>query len=90
MERWTFLVIAGPDGEPAQMRVLLRTGDDPAGWPAAQVALDGSDSPLDRRRHDYEAPEWQAAQLLDEATGGRRRGPARPGQGRSAIPASPA
>ncbi len=70
MERWTFLVIAGPDDEPAQIRVLLRNGDDPAGWPGAQVALDGSDVPLDDAVHDFEAPEWRAAQLLDGATGG--------------------
>jgi hypothetical protein len=72
MERWTFLVIAAPDGSPAQLRVLLRDGDDPAAWPAAQVGLDGSDVPVDEAAHDYEAPEWQAVQLL-EAVGGATR-----------------
>ena len=72
MERWTFLVIAGPDGSPAQLRVLLRDGDDPTAWPAAQVALDGSDVALDEVAHDYEAPEWQAVQLLDAAGGASR------------------
>jgi hypothetical protein len=70
MERWTFLVIAGPDEEPAQIRVLFRDGEDPSGWPGAQVALDGSEVPLDDVAHDYEAPEWQAAQLLDPSSGG--------------------
>jgi len=72
MERWTFLVIAGPDGSPTQLRVLLRDGDDPARWPAAQVGLDGSDLPVDDVAHDYEAPEWQAAQLLESAGGAAR------------------
>ena len=86
MERWTFLVIAGPDDEPAQIRVLLRSGDDPAAWPAAQIGLDGTDRPVDQAAHDYEAPEWKAAQLLDEADGQRRCGPTRPGQGPTAEP----
>ncbi len=75
MERWTFLVIAGPDGAATQIRVLLRAGDDPGGWPAAQIGLDGSDQPVDEVAHDYEAPEWKAVQLLDGTmgTGGAAR-----------------
>jgi len=72
MERWTFLVIAGPDEEPAQLRVRLRHGDDPAAWPTAQVAMDGTEVPTDDAAHDYEAPEWQAAQLLDGGGGAAR------------------
>jgi hypothetical protein len=70
MERWTFLVIAGPDDEPAQMRVILRAGDDSARWPAAQLSLDGTGVALDDAAHDYEAPEWQAVQLLDAGMDG--------------------
>jgi hypothetical protein len=69
MERWTYLVIAGPDGGAEQLRVVLRRGDDPATWPAAQIGIDGSDRPTDDRSHDYEAPEWKAAQLLDQGMG---------------------
>lgn len=70
MERWTYLVIAGPDEEPAQLRVLLRTGEDEAGWPAVQLGLDGAEVPVDQAPRDYEAPEWQAVQLLDSHTQG--------------------
>jgi hypothetical protein len=69
MERWTYLVIAGPAGEAAQVRVMLRAGEDPGAWPAAQIALDGSDQPVDQAAHDYEAPEWKVAQLLDQTMG---------------------
>ncbi len=72
MERWTFLVIAAPDGEPAQIRVRLRTGDDDAAWPTAQVALDGTEVPPDEVAHDYEAPEWKAAELLEGGGGAAR------------------
>ncbi len=75
MERWTFLMIAGPDGAATQLRVFLRAGDDPAAWPGAQLALDGTDMPVDDVAHDYEAPEWRAAQELDIGMGGG--GPAR-------------
>jgi hypothetical protein len=69
MERWTYLVIAGPDGGAAELRVLLRSGEEPAGWPAAQIGVDGTDRPVDAAAHDYEAPEWKAVQLLDEGMG---------------------
>jgi len=72
MERWTFLVIAAPDGSPAQLRVRLRVGDDPATWPTAQVALDGTEVTPDDAPHDYEAPEWKAAQLLEGGGGAAR------------------
>jgi len=72
MERWTFLVIAGPDEEPAQLRVRLRHGDDPTSWPTAQVAMDGTEVPADDATHDYEAPEWKAAQLLEGGGGAAR------------------
>ena len=70
MERWTFLMIAGPDGETAQIRILLRAGDDPSAWPAAQIAIDGTDVPVDDAAHDYEAPEWKATPELDAGMGG--------------------
>jgi hypothetical protein len=72
MERWTFLVIAAPDGSPAQLRVRLRAGDDPTAWPTAQVAMDGTEVPPDDTEHDYEAPEWRAAQLLEGGGGAAR------------------
>jgi hypothetical protein len=70
MERWTYLMIAGPDGATTQIRVILRAGDDPAAWPALQIGLDGAEVPLDEVAHDYEAPEWKAIQVLDEGMGG--------------------
>jgi len=69
MERWTYLVIAGPEGEPAQLRVVLRHGEDPDAWPVAQITMDGAVVAADRQPHDFEAPEWKAAQLLDAGTG---------------------
>ena len=70
MERWTFLVIAGPDGEAAQIRVCCA--------PARPGGLAGGPDRAGRHRpaasttaaHDYEAPEWKAVQLLDEGMGG--------------------
>ncbi len=70
MERWTYLVIAGPDEEPAQLRIMLRAGDDESAWPAAQLGLNGTEVPVDEAPRDYEAPEWQAIQLLDSHMGG--------------------
>lgn len=69
MERWTFLMIAGPDGSTHQIRILLRAGDDPTAWPALQIAMDGTEVPLDEVAHDYEAPEWKATQELDAGMG---------------------
>ena len=69
MERWTFLIIAGPDGSPIQIRVFFRTGDDPTAWPASQIAMDGTEVAVDDVAHDYEAPEWKAVQMLDAAPG---------------------
>jgi len=70
MERWTFLMIPGPDGAAIQIRVFLRAGDDPEAWPAAQVAMDGTEVTVDDVAHDYEAPEWKAVQELDAGMGG--------------------
>jgi hypothetical protein len=72
MERWTYLVIAGPDDRPSQLRVMLRDGEDASTWPAAQVGLDGRTVPVDQVAHDYEAPEWQAVQLLEPGGGAVR------------------
>ena len=69
MERWTFLVIADEAGEPAQLRVLLRAGADESAWPRAQVALDGTEVPVDDAPKDYEAPEWKALQLFTSGGG---------------------
>lgn len=69
MERWTFLIIAGPDGSPIQIRVFLRAGDDASAWPASQITLDGTEVAVDDVAHDYEAPEWKAVQMLDAAPG---------------------
>jgi hypothetical protein len=69
MERWTFLVLADERGEPDQLRILLRAGEDEAAWPSVQVALDGTEVPVDDRVKDYEAPEWKALQLFTAGGG---------------------
>ncbi len=68
MERWTFNMIAGPDGREQQVRMILRAGDDPASYPVLQIGLDGVEVPVDDAAVDYEAPEWKAQQLF--AAGG--------------------
>jgi hypothetical protein len=73
MERWTFHMIAGPDGREAQVRMFLRAGDDPARYPRLQVRLDGVQVALDDAPVDYEAPEWKAAQLFNAAGGSDQR-----------------
>lgn len=70
MDRWWFHMIAGPDGSEAQVRVVLRRGDDEGAFPALQVAVDGTEVPLDDAPVDYEAPEWKVAQILEAAGGG--------------------
>ncbi|MGZ4729449.1 MAG: hypothetical protein ACXWB2_17180 [Acidimicrobiales bacterium] len=70
MERWTFLIIADDGGAPSQIRILLRSGDQEAAWPSAQISLDGSEVAVDQVAHDYEAPEWKAVQVLDAGMGG--------------------
>ena len=69
VERWTFLVIAAPDGSPSALRVLLRSGVDEDGWPRLQVAMDGTEVPVDDVEKDYEAPEWKALELFLEGGG---------------------
>lgn len=69
MERWTFHMIAGPDGSEAQVRMILRAGDDPAAYPTLQVSLDGLEVPVDDAAVDYEAPEWKAVQLFTAGGG---------------------
>jgi hypothetical protein len=69
MERWTFLILADPAGEPIQIRVFLRAGEDEARWPVAQIGVDGSDVPVDRVVKDYEAQEWKALEIF-RANGG--------------------
>jgi hypothetical protein len=64
MERWTFLILADDGGEPSQIRMFLRAGDDADAWPSLQVALDGSEVPLDQVQKDYEAPEWKALEIF--------------------------
>ena len=73
MERWTFHMIAGPDGREAQVRMFLRAGDDPDSYPRLQVRLDGTEVPLDGAPVDYEAPEWKAQQLFTAAGGSAQR-----------------
>jgi hypothetical protein len=72
MERWTFLIIADDSGQAAQIRMILRVGDDPAGWPSLQVAVDGTEVPVDDAEKDYEAPEWKAVELF--TAGGATQG----------------
>ena len=69
MERWTFLILADPAGEPIQIRVFLRAGDDEARWPVAQIGVGGAEVPVDEAAKDYEAPEWKALEIL-RANGG--------------------
>ena len=69
MERWTFNMIAGPDGSEAQVRMILRAGEDPAAYPTLQVTLDGNEVPVDDAAVDYEAPEWKAVQLFTAGGG---------------------
>jgi hypothetical protein len=64
MERWWFHMIAGPDGNEAQIRLVLRVGDDEAAFPTLQITLDGTEVPVDASPVDYEAPEWKAQQLF--------------------------
>jgi hypothetical protein len=73
MERWTFHMIAGPDGREAQVRMFLRVGDDPEAYPRLQARLDGVEVPVDGAPVDYEAPEWKVVQLFAAAgaPGGR-------------------
>lgn len=69
MERWTFNMIAGPDGKEKQVRMILRAGDDPATYPTLQVGVDGVEVPVDDAEVDYEAPEWKATQLFNAGGG---------------------
>jgi hypothetical protein len=57
-------MITGPDGREHQVRLVLRSGDDPEVFPAAQLRLDGVEVPVDDAPVGYEAPEWKAVQLL--------------------------
>ncbi len=68
MERWTFIILAGPDGKPTGIRATLRAGDDESRWPTLQVTVDGTEVPVDDQERDYEAPEWKANQIM--AAGG--------------------
>ncbi|WP_208028083.1 hypothetical protein [Rhabdothermincola sediminis] len=73
MERWTFLILADEQGEAEQIRIFLRRGDDPAAWPCLQVALDGTEVPVDTVQKDYEAPEWKALELFTAGGGSPQR-----------------
>ena len=73
MERWTFLILADPAGEPSQIRVFLRAGDDEQHWPVAQIGVDGAEVPVDDAAKDYEAPEWKALEIF-RAHGGTEGG----------------
>jgi hypothetical protein len=64
MDRWTFLILAGDDGAPVQMRIFLRAGDDPSRWPVVQLRVDGTPVPVDDVAKDYEAPEWKALEIF--------------------------
>lgn len=70
MERWWFHMIAGPDGSEAQIRIVLRSGDDESAYPTVQVAVDGTEVPTDDAPIDYEAPEWKAKQIFAAGGGG--------------------
>lgn len=65
-ERWTYTVIADqPGGTPIEMRVTLEDRD--TGTKATvQVAVSGSQTTVDDKPRDYEAPEWKAKQIFSE------------------------
>jgi hypothetical protein len=73
MERWTFLILSAEDGSPEQIRMIMKSGDDPAGWPRAQVAVDGTEVEVDEVEKDYEAPEWKAIEIFETGGGDRTR-----------------
>lgn len=73
MERWTFIILAGPDGAASGIRVTLRAGDDESRWPELQVTVDGTEVPVDDQPRDYEAPEWKAKQILTAGGGSEAR-----------------
>ena len=85
MERWTFHMIAGADGKEAQVRMILRAGDDPAAYPTLQVGLDGTEVAVDDAAVDYEAPEWKAVQLFTAGGGSQARWDGLKEQLRSAV-----
>jgi len=64
VERWTFLVLAGPEGGASGLRITLRAGDDEAAWPQLQVTVDGTEVPVDDQPRDFEAPEWKAKEIM--------------------------
>lgn len=47
--------------------MILRAGDEPSAYPVLQVALDGTQVPVDDVEKDFEAPEWKAIEIF---TGG--------------------
>jgi hypothetical protein len=73
MERWTFLILSADDGSASQIRLFLRAGDDAGAWPVLQVAVDGTEVPVDDVDKDYEAPEWKALELFRAAGGTEAR-----------------
>ena len=69
-EKGTFLVIADePRGTPIQIRVILRDADEPERAAKLQVSVEGRPVVVDDAEHDYEAPEWKAAQILTDGSG---------------------
>ena len=70
MERWWFHMIAGPDGAEAEIRLILRDGEDETTFPTLQIRVDGTEVPVNDAPVDYEAPEWKAKQLLAAGGGG--------------------
>lgn len=73
MERWTFNMIAGPDGKELQVRMILRQGEDPSRYPMLQVGVDGVEVAVDDAEIDYEAPEWKAVQIFSAGGGSQAR-----------------
>jgi hypothetical protein len=88
MERWTFLILADSTGQPSQIRVFLRAGDDVSRWPVTQVTVDGTEVPVDETQKDYEAPEWKALEIFLSHGGTEERWEALKGRLRAAAVAS--
>jgi hypothetical protein len=78
---WTFLISDGT--APRRRSAVLRAGDDESAGPG-QITLDGREVEVDTAAHDYEAPEWKAADPRQ-----RHRAAPRPGCSRSRTVCAP-
>lgn len=65
-ERWTYLVIANePGGTPIELRITLEDRDSRR-QATIQVTVAGAQVDVDDKARDFEAPEWQVRQILEQ------------------------